>query len=66
RGGGQHIVLNPDGIFSSVIIEEGGAPLLSVTVPAAVTQTFLVEPQRQALLRKTPLCAICAKAGGDA
>ncbi|MDA8486838.1 hypothetical protein NNO07_27585, partial [Pseudomonas resinovorans] len=28
RGGGQHIVLNPDGIFSSVIIEQGGAPII--------------------------------------
>ncbi|MFJ7316653.1 type VI secretion system tip protein TssI/VgrG [Pseudomonas sp. NPDC098747] len=26
KGGGQHIVLNADGIFSSVLIEEGGEP----------------------------------------
>jgi type VI secretion system secreted protein VgrG len=30
RGGGQHIVLNPDGIFSSVLIEEGGEPMWGI------------------------------------
>ena len=28
RGAGQHIVLNPDGIFSSVVIERGGEPII--------------------------------------
>jgi type VI secretion system secreted protein VgrG len=27
KGGGQHIVLNPGGIFSSVVIDQGGAPM---------------------------------------
>ena len=31
KGGGQHLVLNPDGIFSSVIIEEGGEPSLGAS-----------------------------------
>ena len=30
KGGGQHIVLNPDGIFSSVIIEDGGEPMRGI------------------------------------
>ncbi|MFJ3368186.1 type VI secretion system tip protein VgrG [Pseudomonas sp. NPDC086251] len=30
KGGGQHLVLNPDGIFSSVKIDLGGEPILGV------------------------------------
>ncbi|MFJ7311558.1 type VI secretion system tip protein VgrG, partial [Pseudomonas sp. NPDC098747] len=30
KGGGQHIVLNADGIFSSVLIEEGGEPMWGI------------------------------------
>jgi type VI secretion system secreted protein VgrG len=39
KGGGQHIVLNSDGIFSSVIIEEGGEPVLGVSAAPSEQRT---------------------------
>jgi type VI secretion system secreted protein VgrG len=69
KAGGQHIVINPAGIFSSVAIHQGGVPLAgmppapplsAVGVGLAVLQApLLVAAQRSALMAKKPVCAIC-------
>jgi len=70
--GGNHLVINASGIFSSVAIVEGGAPLpgvapmtaLSADPSAAVAlhAPLLLKTQRLALMAKKPLCALCEAA----
>jgi type VI secretion system secreted protein VgrG len=74
KAGGHHIVINPGGIFSSVAIVEGGAPVAGVPVQSAlslvpVAAQALIAPslaaQKQALTQAAqqaaPICAVCQK-----
>ncbi|MEB0048060.1 type VI secretion system tip protein VgrG, partial [Pseudomonas sp. Dout3] len=76
---GQHIVINASGIFSSVAIVQGGAPVVGVVAApalsaeqaalAALQVPVLPLPQRLALMDKKPICAVCEAArqqGGPA
>lgn len=70
--GGQHIVINAGGIFSSVAIVEGGAPMagllpiLALTAEQAASVALQVpllpHAQRLALMAKKPICAVCEAA----
>lgn len=65
RGGGQHILLNPDGIFSSVVIEEGGTPILGTpAVPLAIATVPLNLVLLQRLKSQQPLIELCQKPEG--
>jgi type VI secretion system secreted protein VgrG len=63
RSGGQHIVLNSDGIFSSVKVEVGGTPMLGVLAMPSTPNLLPIE----ALLKQniafreatTGLCPLC-------
>ncbi|WPX59161.1 type VI secretion system tip protein VgrG [Pseudomonas sp. DC1.2] len=79
EAGGQHIVINASGIFSSVAIVQGGAPVVGVVAApalsaeqaalAALQVPVLPLPQRLALMDKKPICAVCEAArqqGGPA
>ncbi|VEF07612.1 Rhs element Vgr protein [Pseudomonas fluorescens] len=64
--GGQHIVINAGGIFSSVPIVEGGAPMAGVAAISAIPSVavplqvpVLPHSQRLALMAKKPICAVC-------
>ncbi|MNG28812.1 hypothetical protein D3C84_1141260 [compost metagenome] len=69
KAGGHHIVINPEGIFSSVPIDEGGVPLAGVppvlamsaegSASVALQAPLLAPTQRSALMAKKPVCAIC-------
>jgi type VI secretion system secreted protein VgrG len=72
--GGHHIVINAAGIFSSVGIVEGGAPLAGVPVQPAlslvpVAAQALIAPSlaaqklalTQAAQQAAPICAVCQK-----
>jgi len=74
QAGGQHIVINSSGIFSSVAIVEGGAPLAGVPVQPAlslvpVAAQALIAPSlaaqklalTQAAQQAAPICALCQK-----
>ena len=70
--GGHHLVINAAGIFSSVAIVEGGAPMaglppiLALTAEQAASRALQVpllpHTQRLALIAKKPLCAVCEAA----
>ena len=66
KAAGQHIVIGPGGIFSSTEIQIGGAPVTGIEAlwarPAGVTALLaplMPEAQRNALMAKKPICAIC-------
>ncbi|MCK8686865.1 type VI secretion system Vgr family protein [Pseudomonas umsongensis] len=69
KAGGHHIVINPEGIFSNVAIDDGGDPLAGVppapplaaqgTVSAPLLAPVSVPAQRLALMARNPVCAIC-------
>ncbi|MHC8340994.1 type VI secretion system Vgr family protein [Pseudomonas sp. HLT2-19-2] len=72
--GGHHIVINSGGVFSSVAIVEGGAPVAGVLVQAAlslvpVTAQALIAPSlaaqklalTQAAQQASAICAVCQK-----
>lgn len=72
--GGQHIVINASGIFSSVAIVEGGTPVAGVPVQSAlslipVAAQALIAPSlaaqklalSQAAQQAAPICAVCQK-----
>jgi type VI secretion system secreted protein VgrG len=74
KAGGHHIVINAGGIFSSVAIVEGGAPLAGVPVQPAlslvpVAAQALIAPSlaaqklalTQAAQQAAPICAVCQK-----
>ncbi|WP_283183435.1 type VI secretion system Vgr family protein [Pseudomonas svalbardensis] len=74
KAGGHHIVINAGGIFSSVAIVEGGAPLAGIA-PEAARSLIPVAPQAliapslaaqklaltQAAQQAAPICAVCQK-----
>ncbi|UDI90855.1 type VI secretion system tip protein TssI/VgrG [Pseudomonas sp. IAC-BECa141] len=64
--GGHHIVINSGGIFSSVAIVEGGAPVAGIAALSATPSTekkppapVLLQSQRLALMARRPICAVC-------
>ncbi|ALI00241.1 type VI secretion system tip protein VgrG [Pseudomonas sp. FW306-02-F02-AA] len=74
KAGGHHIVINASGIFSSVAIVEGGAPmagiapeparsLLPVAPQALITPSLAVQKQAltEAAQQAAPICAVCQK-----
>lgn len=72
KAAGQHIVLNPMGIWMTQPQWTGGIPMMgtpSVPLPplsndkevAATTSPPVVLAQRQALLKSQPRCEICEK-----
>ncbi|MHC8348429.1 type VI secretion system Vgr family protein [Pseudomonas sp. RT4P38] len=74
KAGGHHIVINSGGIFSSVAIVEGGAPVAGVPVQSAlslvpVAAQALIAPSlaaqklalTQAAQQAAPICAVCQK-----
>jgi type VI secretion system secreted protein VgrG len=70
--GGQHLVVNAAGIFSSVAVVEGGAPVAGVPAQlvlsaeqsaiSALQAPLLPLTQRLALMAKKPICAVCEAA----
>ncbi|SEQ65003.1 type VI secretion system secreted protein VgrG [Pseudomonas sp. NFACC02] len=72
QAGGQYIVIGPDGIYSSTPIQLGGVPRVGVAplqaaplAPAALTAIqagLLPQAQREALMNKHPVCAVCEDA----
>ncbi|MFD1261728.1 type VI secretion system Vgr family protein [Entomomonas asaccharolytica] len=76
KAGGQHIILNPSGIYMTMPVWTGGlpmegtpsAPLPPLHHSQAVTPTNsppIVLAQREALLTANPICAICELTGGN-
>ncbi|MHC8302380.1 type VI secretion system Vgr family protein [Pseudomonas sp. ZS1P83] len=74
KAGGHHIVINAGGIFSSVAVVEGGAPVAGVPVQPAlslvpVAAQALIAPSlaaqklalTQAAQQAAPICAVCQK-----
>jgi len=73
--GGHHIVINAGGIFSSVVIVEGGAPMVGVAAQKALaavpedqqapTLSLSIIAQTRALAQAAeqaaPVCAVCEK-----
>ncbi|WP_095187875.1 type VI secretion system tip protein TssI/VgrG [Pseudomonas sp. Irchel 3E19] len=69
--GGHHIVINAAGIFSSVPIVEGGAPMAGITplqplqavasqtIPAIATPLSILSDARQQAADYCPLCEAC-------
>ncbi|MFJ7313352.1 type VI secretion system tip protein VgrG [Pseudomonas sp. NPDC098747] len=69
--GGHHIVINAAGIFSSVPIVEGGAPMAGIapvqalqamasrSIPAIATPLSIVSAARQQAADYCPLCEAC-------
>ncbi|UYZ82656.1 type VI secretion system tip protein VgrG [Entomomonas sp. E2T0] len=74
KAGGQHIVLNPAGIFTSVPMVTGGSPmtgtaaspLLPLNIEKAVPPTLAPFAQRHALLQLKPRCEICEQMAAQA
>ncbi|VVQ26499.1 hypothetical protein PS928_06662 [Pseudomonas fluorescens] len=77
EAGGQHLVINASGIFSSVAIVQGGAPMPGVPVQPAlslvpVAAQALIAPSlatqklalTQAAQQAAPICAVCQKLAG--
>jgi len=72
KAGGHHIVINAGGIFSSVAIVEGGAPMAGLppllalsaeqAASIALQVPLLPQTQRLALMAKKPICAVCEAA----
>ncbi|MHC8352947.1 type VI secretion system Vgr family protein [Pseudomonas sp. RT4P38] len=72
KAGGHHIVINSGGVFSSLAIVEGGAPMAGLppllalsaeqAAPVALQVPLLPEAQRLALMAKKPICAVCEAA----
>ncbi|MFJ2466972.1 type VI secretion system tip protein VgrG, partial [Pseudomonas sp. NPDC087615] len=67
--GGHHIVINSGGIFSSVAIVEGGAPVVGVAALSAIPSAeialqapVLIQTQRLTLMAKRPICTVCEAA----
>ncbi|MCX4216008.1 hypothetical protein MKZ87_00005, partial [Pseudomonas sp. MCal1] len=63
---GHHIVINSGGIFSSVAIVEGGAPVAGIAALSATPSTekkppapVLLQSQRLALMARRPICSVC-------
>ncbi|MNR09311.1 hypothetical protein D3C85_1255070 [compost metagenome] len=74
KAGGHYIVINSGGIFSSVAIVQGGAPVPGVPVQPAlslvpVAAQALIAPSlgtqklalTQAAQQAAPICAVCQK-----
>ncbi|WP_412072332.1 bacteriophage T4 gp5 trimerisation domain-containing protein, partial [Pseudomonas fluorescens] len=68
QAGGQHLVINSGGIFSSVAIVQGGAPLVGTpALPATVVAVegivaaMLSPAQISTLKRSAPFCEECEK-----
>ncbi|MFY9959257.1 MAG: type VI secretion system tip protein VgrG, partial [Pseudomonas sp.] len=74
KGGGQHIVIGPGGIFSSTEIQLGGAPMLgaaalqatptslaplSAPLPSIATPLPIVASAQQQAADYCPLCEAC-------
>jgi type VI secretion system secreted protein VgrG len=69
KAGDHYIVINPEGIFSNVAIDDGGDPLAGVppspplaaqgAVSVAPPAPLLAPAQRSALMAKKPVCAMC-------
>lgn len=79
KAGGQHLVIGPGGVFSSVPVQVGGAPgegaaLLKnlpggQAISAHVQPPLLFSTQRAAAQNQKPLCTVCnrdAQQGGTA
>ncbi|MNJ64208.1 hypothetical protein D3C77_601510 [compost metagenome] len=79
KAGGQHLVIGPGGVFSSVPVQVGGAPgegaaLLKnlpggQAISAHVQPALLFSTQRAAAQNQKPLCTVCnrdAQQGGTA
>jgi type VI secretion system secreted protein VgrG len=66
KAGGHHIVINASGVFSSVLIVEGGAPLAGIQALQAVASSpvianprSIVSGARQQAADYCPLCEAC-------
>jgi type VI secretion system secreted protein VgrG len=69
KAGDHYIVINPEGIFSNVAIDDGGDPLAGVppapplaahgAVSAPLLAPLSVPAQRLALMARNPVCAMC-------
>ncbi|UYZ82697.1 type VI secretion system tip protein VgrG [Entomomonas sp. E2T0] len=74
KAGGQHIVLNPAGIWMTMPVWTGGVPmagtpatpLLPLNKNKAVESTSSPVAQRQALLKAQPRCEICEQMAAQA
>ncbi|AWM80597.1 type VI secretion system tip protein VgrG [Gammaproteobacteria bacterium ESL0073] len=76
KAGGQHIVLNPAGIWMTMPVWTGGVPMEgtpSIPLPplvkgnsvAATQSPPVILAQRQALLKGQPRCEICEKLAAE-